>query len=135
MQRLVAPQLLGEILNDPAIAPLIGEFTPSRWMANGRNVALTDGESIGLFEHAHGDTYRVHWLFKCRGRQALDLGRAMFAEMFDHYGAKIMRGVIPDCRPASKWFSRQLGARSLGPVATVNGPGELFFVERSKWDS
>jgi len=132
--RLHDTQPLSTILRRPEIASLDYGFDPSVWLANPANVALTDGQSVGLFQQCPGEVYDTHWLFVARGREALDLATDMMAAMFDLWGAVALKGMIPADRRASRWFTRKLGCRSLGMIETVKGPAELFMLARDDFE-
>jgi len=135
--RLRDLQLLNDLLRRPEIASLDHGFDAASWIASQNNVALTDGSSVGLFGSfgSFGShVFEAHWLFVARGREALDLGTDMLAAMFDLYGARVIKGMIPTERKASRWFTRKLGCRSLGIIETIRGPHELFMLARANFE-
>jgi len=122
------------LLKRPEIASLDYGFDAPDWIASPSNVALTDGSSVGLFGSFGSHVFEAHWLFVARGRKALDLGADMLAAMFDLYGARVIKGMIPTERKASRWFTRKLGCRSLGIIETIRGPHELFMLARADFE-
>lgn len=117
----------------------IGEdFIPdelvSPWLMNEKNIMLVDGDNIGLATHEWSGLYTVHWFFKVRGREALNLARAMFKVMFDDYGAEMLRGITPRELKAARWACRQVGLKSYGFIETAEGkPHEIFFLHKDEF--
>lgn len=134
LRRLSNSSTIETLLKRPEIASLDYGFDAPGWIANQSNVALTDGSSVGLFGNNGAKVFDAHWLFIARGREALDLGADMLAAMFDLYGARVIRGMIPTERKASRWFTRKLGCRSLGIIETIRGPHELFMLARADFE-
>jgi len=132
--RLRDVRLLNDLLRRPEIASLDHGFDAASWFANQSNIPLTDGSSVGLFGSCGPHVFEAHWLFVARGREALDLGADMLAAMFDLYGARVIKGMIPTERKASRWFTRKLGCRSLGIIETIRGPHELFMLARADFE-
>lgn len=128
ISRLVEPEVLARALGRPEIAPLVDGFDPGDWLASPRNVALVDQVgNIALFANRGNRVFEGHTLFVSRGRAAIEIGRLMVNAAFEIYGARAVWGMTPLERRAARWFTRQLGFRSLGTVETVRGPCELFF--------
>jgi len=134
LHRLRDVGLIDELLKRPEIASLDYGFDAPGWIAKQSNVALTDGSSVGLFGACGSHVFEAHWLFIARSREALDLGADMLAAMFDLYGARVIKGMIPTDRKASRWFTRKLGCRSLGIIETIRGPHELFMLARADFE-
>ena len=134
LHRLRSPVPIEDLLKRPEIASLDYGFDAPGWIADSGNVALTDGSSVGLFGDCGAKVFEAHWLFIARGREALDLGADMLAAMFDLYGARVIKGMIPTERKASRWFTRKLGCRSLGIIETIRGPHELFMLARADFE-
>ena len=92
-------------------------------------VVLSNGEdAVGVFEPTGIRLYQVHTLFgeSCRGRRALEVGRAMIDFMIPDYADAIW-GATPIANRAARWFNRQLGARVIGQdVYEAEGAVELF---------
>lgn len=123
---------------DPALQ---FEFDPAAWLASPTNIALTDKRNLALFAGTAPGVFEAHWFFAARGREALDLGRAVLRSMFNDHGAQVIRGLTPIECTASAWFNRQLGGKSLGIIATAHGAAELFVLApgiiegNTKWAS
>lgn len=132
--RLRDPLPLVNLIRRPEIAALDYGFDAPGWLAEPRNVALTDGDSVALFADCGGHVFDTHWLFVARGRQALDLASDMLAAMFDLHGVVAVKGMIPVERRASRLFTRWLGCQSLGIVETIRGPHELFMLARADFE-
>lgn len=92
-------------------------------------VALTNGEdAVALFEMTAPGVYQSHTLFdmSCRGRRAVDTGRAMVEWMFSH-GADIVWGSTPRSNAKARWFNRQIGAV---PLPTSDEEDEIFEIRK-----
>lgn len=113
------------------MAELDRGFDAADWIGSPWNVAITDGQNIGLLE-CEGSTWQVHAIFEDRGAKALSVGRKMVKIAFDQYRAKMLKGLTPAHCRAARLFTRMLGFTSYGMIETVNGPVELFILERSK---
>jgi hypothetical protein len=76
-------------------------------------VALTDGDdALALFEMNLPGIYQSHTLFgpRCRGRKAIETGRAMVQFMFDH-GARTVWGSTPRSNLKAIIFNSAIGAK------------------------
>lgn len=116
----------------------IGEdFIPdelvSPWLMDENNVMMVDGDNIGLATYEWPGLYTVHWFYKARGRQALTLAREMFRELFEKYGAKVLRGLTPVELKAARWACRQIGLKSYGIVEGGEKPHELFIITKEEF--
>lgn len=117
----------------------IGEqFIPdelvSPWLMDTNNVMLVKDDNIGLATFDFPGMYTVHWFFKVRGREALNLAREMFKYMFDNHNAQVLRGLTPTNLKAARWASRQVGMKSYGEVTTSEGkPHELFIITKDEF--
>jgi RimJ/RimL family protein N-acetyltransferase len=110
-----------------------GDLDCEEWVANTNNVMLREGDSTGLFAYEYPGLYTGHYFFRVRGREALNLAKAMLTEAFENYGAQAIRGMTKtDNRPAL-WITRQLGFKSYGRVVTENGEHEIFCLTRDKF--
>lgn len=104
-------------------------FEPDEWLANGFNLALTDGGgNIALFELSADGIYTGHYFFVVRGKAAKKLAIEMLTYFFDTTDAKVLRGLTPLTNLGARWMSRQIGFKGLGIIQTDNGPCELFIL-------
>ncbi len=127
LHRLLDTATLVEVIERPEVAPLVDGFDPAAWIADRRNVALSDaGGNVMLFERRGEALYEAHILFLARGRAALDLARTMLAAMFDMWGATAIYALPPCSRPAVRWFARQLGFAAIGSVERPMGQCDIF---------
>jgi hypothetical protein len=84
-------------------------------------VALTNGEdAVSLFVITGPATYQVHTAFAstCRGRRAIDTGKAMLAWMRKH-GARVIWGSTSRANHKACLFNRLMDARALSPARTI----------------
>lgn len=126
------------ICNDPAIRARMSdaetEIDPAAWLLEPRNIILIEGDNVALFLWRWVGIYEGHVLFRCRGKEALALGREMLDLMFDA-GAGMILALANYRLPEAAWFLRRLGFTSRGLVQTVEGPSEMFQLEAGQWAS
>jgi len=116
IERTFDPELVNRLVGE-------GDFT--ELLSEPLHVCLIDGESGAMFAWRGPGVYEAHIFFKAKGKEALDLARAMLEKMSSEYGAKMFWTMISDNRKA-KLFLRSLGWRSLGMKETRHGPSELL---------
>lgn len=90
---------------------------------------LSNGEdAVSIFALTAPRVWQSHTMFapSCRGRRAIDTGRAMVAFMFDKDWADILWGVTPRSNRKAIWFNRQIGAVIIGGDADE----EVFEIRR-----
>lgn len=124
------PHFVNRIANSDAVRPFIrpdgAEMDWSPAVAHRPSVSgivvLSNGEdAVGVFEatainlEERQQAFRMDTMFgeTCRGRKAIDTGKAMLAWMFAH-GATIIWGATPRINRAARWFNRQIGGRAVG---------------------
>ncbi|QBM75887.1 hypothetical protein E2E30_08955 [Sphingomonas sp. AAP5] len=110
-------------------APLVSHspaFTGTVLLSNGN-------DALAAFERTAPGVYQVHTLFAdtCRGRLAIETGRAMLRWMFER-GAQIVWGSTPRANRKACWFNRHLGAREL---PTSDATDIVFEIRRAGWAS
>lgn len=105
-----------------------------QWWANPRNLMFVEGENVGLATYEYPGVYTVHWYFKARGREAINLAKEMVANLFENYGAESIRGVVRTNLKASRWAARQVGMKSYGIVTYADGEeNELFCATKKEF--
>lgn len=98
------------------------------------NLMFVEDGNVGLATLEYPGVYSVHWYFKVRGRDAINLGKRMVANLFENYGAETVRGVISKHLKASRWACRQLGFKSYGFVTYADGEeNELFCATKKEF--
>lgn len=102
-------------------------FDYSHWLSH--SVMYVEGDSAGLCTKEKEGIYSVHWFFKHRGRQALDLAKEMLNDLFDNEGAEIVRGITPVDNKAARWAARQIGLKSYG----VEGDKEILIMTKKEF--
>lgn len=101
------------------------------WVADPRNVAISEGDDIVLFDFEGDGTFEIHVLLaSSRGRAAVAFIRRAITEMFRDRGAEVIFGMVPEHRRDVKMMARWCGMKSRGKRYTVHGVCELFI--RSK---
>lgn len=119
-------------------APLNRGLRGVDWIANPGNIAITfDNGDIALFDDELEGDYQVHFLFKSRGRKAIDHARESFKRMFEEHGAKLIFGLVPRTPEHNRrdvaLLARWAGGRSVGLRMTVDGACELFVLSKFQW--
>lgn len=106
------------------------------WFRLPRSIMLAEGRNVGLATYECPGIYSVHWYYQdARGRDAIILGKKMLGEMFDKYGAEIIRAFIRVDLKASRWACRQLGFKSLGILTFADGEdNELFAITKKEFN-
>lgn len=104
------------------------------WFNIPRNLMFREGDSIGLATYEFPGMYSVHWYYTVRGKDAVDLGRRMIGNLFENYGAEILRGFVKTRLRHSRWAIRQLGFTSHGKLMFPDGDeNELFFITKDEY--
>jgi hypothetical protein len=115
-------------------APLNRGLKGVDWLARPGNVPITfDNGDIALFDNEGDGTFQVHFLFKSRGRKAIEHARESFSRMFTDHGCTLIFGMVPDFRRDVKMLARWAGGRSVGMRDTSEGPCELFVLSKAQW--
>ena len=97
------------------------------WFANPKNLMFAEGDNIGLATYEYPGLYGLHWFFTVRGREAIELGKRMIANLFENYGAEVVQGYVRADMKASRWAARQLGLKSYGIITFDDGEDNEFF--------
>lgn len=105
-----------------------------KWISLPNNLMFVEGDDVGLATFEYRGLYNVHWYFKSRGREAIDVARRMLANLFENYGAQAVRGLVRDRLKASRWATRQVGLKSMGFIDNLDGSkDELFVVTKDEF--
>lgn len=112
-------------------------FFPSLWLADERNIALTDGDgNFNLFQYSKPGVYNAHTFYKTRrGKAAVQMAREVVKQCFTTYDMKVMIGYTPADNKAARWLTRQAGLKSNGIMNTPVGECELFILTKQEWES
>lgn len=102
------------------------------WFNMPRNLMFADGENVGLATYDSPGQYTTHWFYKVRGREAINLGKAMCKNLFDNYGAEVLRAFVREDFKASRWGCRQLGFKSYGLITFPDGEVNELFIAPKK---
>jgi len=103
------------------------------YLADPRTIAITGDGAGAVFEWSAPGVYECHIFFipPCRGRRAIAAGRELASIMLNGYNAAMLWGEIKISNRHARWFSRQVGFRSLGVEYRPDEPRELFVLERT----
>lgn len=109
-------------------------FEPASWLADERNIALTDdGENYNLLEYELPGVYTGHTFYVKRGKAALRHLRDALKVAFTEHPVEVIRGLTPIKLVAARWMARQGGFKSHGVVQTTIGPCELFILSKHEF--
>lgn len=104
------------------------------WFNMPNNLMFAEGENVGLATFDYPGLYTLHWYFKVKGREAIDLAKRMLANLFENYGAEAVRGLIREDLKAARWACRQVGLKSHGLIEFPNGQkDELFTITKDEF--
>lgn len=134
--RLTDPQVLLARAREPDMDGLVDlSFHPALWLGTLGNLALTDGHNIMLFSQTEPGIYQGHWLLRARGKDAFLAAADLLREFFLLTDARMVFGLVPAPRRASRWFTRQMGFVSNGLRETEDGPQECFSMTRQEFEA
>lgn len=101
-------------------------------LSNDKNIMLLDGEDVGLLVQYYPGVYTGHWMFKSRGRGAIDAANRLIAEAFENYPVEVIRGLTPVQLKGALWLARRLGFTSQGVLEFPDGDVcELFCLTKT----
>ena len=90
---------------------------------------VTRGEDVAVFQKIAGGIVEGHYAFKSRGKEALDVARDILDEVFAS-GVSVVMGKTPHYNKKARWFSRQLGFKSIMDIDTPKGLAEVFVLKK-----
>lgn len=120
--------LINTILNCEAVRPTVGGegiLDATAEIADRRNIWLFDERGGAAFFWRGPRMYEVHLFFIARGREAL----SAFQECLDQVDGTVW-GLPPMEARRVRWFGRQSGFVSHGPMMTPEGVCELMVLEK-----
>ena len=103
-----------------------GDLDASGLLADPRNVCLLHEGGGMLFAWRGPGVFDAHVFMFARGHEAIGLTRQMLDMMIADYGARHIWALIPQASRKVRWFARQCGMKSLGPMIAPDGAQELF---------
>ena len=95
-----------------------------------------EGDMAMVFEWSAPFVWQMHTLAlpSCRGKRALQAGKAMIREMFVEHGAWMIWGQTPVDLRAARIFNRWCGGTSVGfREQPLFGNSEVFCGTRDEW--
>jgi hypothetical protein len=138
IRRETGATLVNRIANHPAVLPYFDlgkrdalDFTPCiesdeyRILSNG-------GDAVAIFEWSAPGVWEGHTMFlpTCRGRSAVEAGKALCGWMFDH-GATMLWGQTPSILRHVRWFNHRIGFEPAGiGLHPVHGEVERFVMRK-----
>jgi hypothetical protein len=120
IQRTFDAARVNAVCNHPDVLPTLGLGTgpldATTAIANERNIFLMGDHGGAMFHWSAPGVYDAHDFFlpEARGKWALAASRAMLAQMFDWYGARMIWAMTPVENRACRYFNRWLGFKSEG---------------------
>jgi hypothetical protein len=138
MMVVTDPAQVNEFINHPAIFPHTcpGVQGPvdvgDKLLEPGFTFLLADDDAMMLFhpsEPAFANWWQKHNLFKpsCRGRRAIEVGKAMLAWLRDDRPVAMIWAQTPLVNRKARWFNRQIGLSSRGlGLSPILGQVEYF---------
>lgn len=133
--------LLNRIANHPAVRPYFdlggaGVLDFSACVSSPDYRILTNGrDAAAIFEWSAPAVWEGHTLFlpSCRGRRAVETGKAFCAWMFAD-GASMLWGQTPSILRHVRWFNRRVGFEPAGiGLHPVSGEVERFVMRKPGW--
>jgi hypothetical protein len=133
---LTCARTLQERVDQPDMAGMVEDgFNAAVWLADPDNIAVTDGRNILMFEQVGDRVYKGHWLMVDRVPKAFLTAIDLLRYMFVACQARAIVGMVPAFNRASRWFTRQMGFKSLGLTDTAEGQQEHFSMTRQKFEA
>ncbi|MEG8058019.1 hypothetical protein QP150_16195 [Sphingomonas sp. 22L2VL55-3] len=127
-------RLLNRLANLPDVRPAVCYHDqPLDWSAafpaedTGVVVVSNGCDACAVFASTDPRVWQGHTIFgsTCRGRRAIETGRAIINWMRPH--ADLIWGATPIQNKAARWFNRQIGGRSAGfDQYDTEGAVEIF---------
>jgi hypothetical protein len=99
-----------------------------------RNIALLDGENVGLFLWRWIGIYEAHSLLTAKGSEARKIARNMVGLMLSGRAVMLLT-VVPEPLRHVELFARSLGFRFRGEIETFEGLGRMYQLETPQWAS
>lgn len=128
------PKLINRLANLATVRPAIAYHgQPLDWSAafpaedTGVIVLSNGGDACAVFASTGERIWQGHTIFAptCRGRRAIETGRAILDWMHPH--ADLIWGATPIGNRAARWFNRQIGGHSTGfDHYAAEGAVEIF---------
>lgn len=132
-------RLLNRLANLPDVRPAVCYHDQTLdWSAafpakdTGVVVVSNGCDACAVFASTNPRVWQGHTIFgpTCRGRRAVETGRAIIHWMTPH--AELIWGATPIGNRAARWFNRQIGGRSVGfDHYDTEGAVEIFVFGRT----
>lgn len=106
------------------------------WVLNPRNVALTNGDDVAMFERQWQlpKTVAGHYFFTSRGKGAIAAATSFLHEIFTGpYDVEIIVGLTPVEHKAALWMNKRLGFKEHGDVDTDAGLHRFVILTKQEW--
>jgi hypothetical protein len=121
---------------DKALDPYGYKMEPDNktWLEVPGNVAYTVGEDLGMATFDYPGLYAVHWFFKSRGREAVEVCIAMLEKVFGEHGAKVVRGVTPMNNLPARRLAKYVGCETISIEEYPDGPYEIMLLYKDRFN-
>lgn len=100
------------------------------WLEDLNNIMYEEDGSVGLCCWEYPGVYTVHWFYKVRGKEALNLARKMIKDLFEDKNVKTLRGLTEVSLKPARWAARQLGFKSYGVETFPQGDYEILILTK-----
>jgi len=115
-------------------SPLNRGLEGVEWVSDPRNIPIVEDDDIALFDFEQSGVYQVHFLYKSRGKAAINFTKEAFKRMFEDHGASMIFGLVPDHRRDVKLMARWTGGKYVGKRMTDEGLCEVFVLSKDMWN-
>ena len=125
--RIYDAEILNARINKPEILPVVApghaSYDLTEFIENRRNVALSHGPAMAIFQYLGEGIYQGHYLNPSdyRGRGARESSKMMISELFTNYPADAIYGRISRNHRAARVMSRSLGFTMIGECRDAEG--------------
>jgi hypothetical protein len=114
----------------------VADFEPSVWVQQDKNIALTNGGDVSLFQFDKPGIFIGHWFFISRGRAAKKVAVEMLDTLFHEsdYPVEVIIGLTPLSQLGARWLARHIGFKSQGVVTWNEQNLEFFLLTKHQWN-
>lgn len=97
----------------------------------GKTFFVRRNDDTAIFTEVSKGILEGHYAFKSKGRKALKIAEGILEDVFNN-GYDVVLGRTPLDNKKARWFSRQLGFKSISIEDTYRGPVEVFMKRKNE---
>ncbi len=112
--------LHARIIHEIDSSPLNRGLRGIDWVSDPRNVAITEGDDLALFDYVQPGVYEGPFFFQSRGKAAVEAAKIITARMLET--APLIIGRVPLINRKAAVIARSAGYRCTGIEQTEHGP-------------